>query len=145
MPEKTVFMRGLPVYLQGVRASTRLLNPSVGGVVERGTFHFGGSMFRPRLLGFLIGVAGMASLASGCVVRARGTTSAHVQGSAHVDTGSVVYVNAYPPEPQYEVVTASPGAGYVWIDGYWDWRGGSWVWVNGHWQAERVGYVYISS
>jgi hypothetical protein len=27
----------------------------------------------------------------------------------------------------------APGPGYVWTDGYWDWRGRNWVWIDGRW------------
>lgn len=27
--------------------------------------------------------------------------------------------------------------GYVWQEGYWDWRGRQRVWVRGHWVRER--------
>jgi hypothetical protein len=38
-----------------------------------------------------------------------------------------------PPPPVAVVVPAAPGPGYVWIEGYWDWRGGSRCWVPGRW------------
>ena len=37
-----------------------------------------------------------------------------------------------PPPAQYEVITESPGVDFVWIGGYWVWRGG-WVWAPGRW------------
>jgi len=45
------------------------------------------------------------------------------------------YVARYgpPPPPRYGMVGRAPGPGYVWTDGYWDWRGGNWFWVNGVW------------
>ena len=33
------------------------------------------------------------------------------------------------------VVGTSPGAGYVWTEGYWDLREGRWHWVDGQWQV----------
>jgi hypothetical protein len=30
-------------------------------------------------------------------------------------------------------------AGFIWIDGHWDWRDGQWQWTNGHWERERSG------
>jgi hypothetical protein len=39
-----------------------------------------------------------------------------------------------PPPPQADPVIASPGPGYVWIAGSWEWRG-RWVWVGGYWAA----------
>ena len=39
-----------------------------------------------------------------------------------------------PPPPRAGVVGYAPAPGYVWCDGYWDWRGGRWFWINGTWQ-----------
>src|SRR5258706_13389076 len=50
-----------------------------------------------------------------------------------------IYVNIAPPAPRYEVVPA-PRGGYVWVPGYWDWRGNHHVWARGHWERERHGY-----
>ncbi len=38
-----------------------------------------------------------------------------------------------PPAPRVEVYSAAPGPGYVWIGGFWDWRGGGYVWTPGYW------------
>jgi hypothetical protein len=38
-----------------------------------------------------------------------------------------------PPPPGYRAVVVSPGPGYVWIDGYQDWRGRRYAWVPGRW------------
>lgn len=51
------------------------------------------------------------------------------------------YANGYvaisvPPPPAPYVtgpVGYAPGAGYVWIDGFWNLNGGRWSWVNGRW------------
>ncbi len=48
------------------------------------------------------------------------------------DTTTVVE-SAPPAAPPTTVVVASPGPGYVWVDGDWEWDGGTWVWVGGHW------------
>jgi len=52
-----------------------------------------------------------------------------------------IYVNIAPPAPRYEVVPA-PRAGYVWVPGYWDWRGNHHVWARGHWERERHGMYW---
>jgi hypothetical protein len=46
-----------------------------------------------------------------------------------------------PPPPRVEVVPASR-RGYVWVPGYWGWRGNRHHWVGGTWVRERRGYVY---
>jgi hypothetical protein len=46
-----------------------------------------------------------------------------------------VYVETAPPAMQTEVVPVSPGPGYVWVGGYWNWGPSrSYVWVPGAWQ-----------
>src|SRR5262249_54546213 len=66
-------------------------------------------------------------------------------GYANTSVGepSPAYVSSMPPEPLYEQMSASPGEGSVWIDGYWHWNGYEWVWVNGRWEREQLGYVYV--
>jgi hypothetical protein len=38
-----------------------------------------------------------------------------------------------PPGVRAEVTIASPGPGYFWVPGYWDWVNTDWVWVPGAW------------
>ena len=61
--------------------------------------------------------------------------------------GSGVYVGTRygpPPPPRYGFVGVAPGPGYVWTDGYWDWRGSRWYWVNGAWRrAPRARAVWV--
>jgi len=52
-------------------------------------------------------------------------------------------VESMPPDPLYEQMSASPGPGWVWIDGYWHWDGAEWVWVPGRWEHQQDGYVYV--
>ena len=52
-----------------------------------------------------------------------------------------LYVDIAPPASRYEVVPA-PRAGYVWVPGFWDWRGNRHVWARGHWERERRGYFW---
>ena len=44
------------------------------------------------------------------------------------------YVVNGPPPLQSEIVVASPGPGYVWVPGYWNWGGADYVWVGGGWR-----------
>ena len=48
--------------------------------------------------------------------------------------GNYVAVRYAPPPPRYGVMGYSPGPGYVWCDGYWDWRGNNWIWIQGAWR-----------
>ncbi|HSP66452.1 MAG TPA: YXWGXW repeat-containing protein [Bryobacteraceae bacterium] len=47
--------------------------------------------------------------------------------------GYAYYASTPPPPLRTEVRIASPGAGFVWIDGYWGYRGGAYAWVPGVW------------
>ena len=39
-----------------------------------------------------------------------------------------------PPPARYGAVGYAPGPGYIWTDGYWDWRGKDYIWVQGNWR-----------
>ncbi len=69
-----------------------------------------------------------------------------------------VYVRTGPPPVRAEVVGVAPGAGYVWVPGYYRYDGGSYVWVGGrwdrpprrnarwergHWERDRRGWYYV--
>ena len=47
--------------------------------------------------------------------------------------GGAYYVRNGPPAPRYAVIGVAPGPGFVWTNGYWDWRGRNWVWTEGRW------------
>lgn len=47
-----------------------------------------------------------------------------------------------PPALRYERRIASPGAGYVYVKGFWNWDGGSWQWVPGRWDRPAVADAY---
>ena len=49
-------------------------------------------------------------------------------------SGAVYYANVPPPPARAEVYGVAPGPGYVWLSGYWGWRGGGYVWVPGYWR-----------
>jgi hypothetical protein len=53
------------------------------------------------------------------------------------------YVSNRPADVRY-VRPGSPGPGYVWITGDWQWRGGSYHWKEGHWHAARAGQNWKS-
>ena len=52
-----------------------------------------------------------------------------------------VVIRVAPPQLRTEVIPVSR-RGYVWVPGYWNWRGHRHVWVPGVWVRERRGYVY---
>lgn len=54
------------------------------------------------------------------------------------------YVGFGPPAPVVETAPVSPGAGYVWTPGYYNYANGGYVWVNGAWRRpplHRHAYV----
>lgn len=52
-------------------------------------------------------------------------------------------VSEQPAVPYYER-PASPGVGYVWIDGDWYWSGGRYVYRNGYWARPRGHRVWVT-
>jgi Glycine zipper len=50
-----------------------------------------------------------------------------------MNTSASIVATQAPPPPQTEVVVASPGPDYVWVDGDWTWNGVAWVWIGGRW------------
>jgi hypothetical protein len=45
-----------------------------------------------------------------------------------------VYLRVGPPAPIVEARPVMPGAGYVWVGGYYRWDGHRHVWVPGRWE-----------
>ncbi len=69
-----------------------------------------------------------------------------------------VYVRTGPPPLRAEAAIVSPGPGYVWVPGYYQYRGGGYLWVGGryerpprararwvapHWQRDRRGWYFV--
>ena len=52
-----------------------------------------------------------------------------------------IYVQVAPPAPRYERFP-EPRRGFVWVPGYWDWRGHRHIWIGGVWLKARHGYQY---
>jgi hypothetical protein len=46
--------------------------------------------------------------------------------------GGYYYASTPPPPLRYESIGVAPGPGYVWLNGYWGWRGNRYVWVPGY-------------
>jgi WXXGXW repeat (2 copies) len=47
--------------------------------------------------------------------------------------GAAFYATTPPPPVRVEARGIAPGQGFVWIDGYWGYRGGRYDWVPGRW------------
>lgn len=68
------------------------------------------------------------------------TVQPSVTGAAASVEANVEYVQASPPAPYTEVITVSPGVGYIWAPGLWYWSSGRHVWRAGAWQRPPYGY-----
>jgi hypothetical protein len=51
-----------------------------------------------------------------------------------------VLVESRPPHELVEAVPVGPGAGYVWIRGFWRWDRRDFVWERGRWLMIERGY-----
>ena len=77
------------------------------------------------------------------------------------DLGVGIQVSGPPPAYRHESRLVRPGPDFIWVDGYWDWRGGgagyewvpgAWVrppraharWERPRWQHRRGGTFYIA-
>ncbi len=83
-------------------------------------------------------LASLTALAAGCAVGVE-------PGPATVgvaDDGTV-YPTVPPPDPIPEMAPPSPGYGYVWINGYWDWTGADWTWYSGYWAPRAEASMYV--
>jgi hypothetical protein len=75
--------------------------------------------------------------------------------TAVLPASAQVYIQIAPPTPVVEIVPASPGSGYVWVPGRYNYNGGRYVWAggsyqrhagrycNGHWRHDARGYVWV--
>lgn len=64
-----------------------------------------------------------------------------------VNVGPAYPVGGYyaappPPPPPVAYMPASPGPGYVWVQGYWGYVGNRYVWNNGYWNQPAYAYGY---
>ncbi len=104
-------------------------------------------MSQVRKLSILLGLATAAVVLTGCVVTPYYpaqtrivTTQPSVAVTADTGSASVEYVQTAPPAAYNEVITVSPGVGYIWTPGLWYWSGGRHVWRAGNWQRPPSGY-----
>ena len=55
---------------------------------------------------------------------------------------------AYPATPPPDLIPEypppSPGYGYLWIRGYWDWTGYDWTWNSGFWTPRQAGITFYA-
>jgi hypothetical protein len=72
----------------------------------------------------LLGVMGAALALAGC---------ADTYGHGNY------YARTPPPPSRYERYDEAPGPGYVWINGYWGYRGNNYYWNSGRWERPPRG------
>ena len=94
----------------------------------------------------------MKKIFLGAILAAAGWIVASMPASAQ----TYIYVRTAPPAAIYETVPARPGAGYVWVGGYYRWNGYQYVWVHGHyvrhagawcgghWRHGARGYYWVA-
>ena len=58
----------------------------------------------------------------------------------HTTPYGVTYVGVAPPVLRTEVITTSPGSGFVWVGGHWGWRDNDYRWISGSWVRPSAGY-----
>ena len=81
-----------------------------------------------RKIGSVLVLAALAGPVTGCMVYGRPRVG-------------VVYVAGGPPVERVEVIPAAPGVGFVWIRGYWAYRGGAYAWEPGRWAQPAPGHT----
>ena len=62
-------------------------------------------------------------------------------GAIPLTASADVVVRVGPPAAMHEEVPEAR-RGYVWVPGYYDYRGGKYVWSRGHWEKERHGQYW---
>ncbi len=78
-----------------------------------------------------------------------GSTATNPDGSGVgvVVGGGQVNVNVHgPSQAPPPMRVESPGAsrrGFVWVNGYYEWRGNAYTWIPGHWEREKANQVWF--
>lgn len=60
-------------------------------------------------------------------------------GTAGAVSASTVIVQQAPPPPPVETIVISPGPGFIWVGGEWEWNN-RWVWRSGYWGRPPAGF-----
>lgn len=80
----------------------------------------------------------MMGMFTGCATfSSSGTATA---GGEKID---VPVSEAPPPEKAEGARPASPGYGYIWVGGYWDYLDGNYIWRDGRWVQGKADYEYV--
>jgi hypothetical protein len=60
-------------------------------------------------------------------------------GSQLVTSCSGYFIATGPPDPPDEVIIVAPSPHYVWVPGYYEYRGGSYIWIKGSYRLPPRG------
>src|SRR5262245_49153852 len=83
----------------------------------------------------------VAALWMGCAVVSSDSGTGSGGGSGA--NALTMQVNSGPPADKPETRMASPGFGYIWVAGYWDYLDGNYVWRGGRWVQAKADYEYV--
>lgn len=67
-------------------------------------------------------------------------TVVFVAACASTPRGERVYVRDAPPAERVEVISTSPGPGYAWVAGHWNWDNRQYIWIPGRWMVPERGH-----
>jgi len=85
-----------------------------------------------------------ALLFAGCATTSASTTTAPTAAATAADPqADGVEVHTPPPAPPSETRPASPGFGYIYVAGYWEWIGNGYVWHPGRWIQGKADFELV--
>jgi hypothetical protein len=82
----------------------------------------------------------MLGFVGGCATLSSSSGNPSGDNKTQID----VPVNSQPPPEKTEAARpASPGYGYIWVAGYWDYLDGNYIWRDGRWVQGKPDYEYV--
>jgi len=90
-------------------------------------------------------LAAVTGLTAGVGARkARAQVEVYAAPGGEVVEEGVAYPATPPPDLIPEYPPPSPGYGYMWVNGYWDWTGVDWSWNSGFWTPRQAGVTFYA-
>jgi hypothetical protein len=90
-------------------------------------------MYRSLLL-----VLALSLGAGGCAFLSSDTSASNARSALSEQVN-----DAPPPDKAEGARPASPGFGYIWVAGYWDYLDGNFIWRDGRWVQGKPDYEYV--
>jgi hypothetical protein len=84
-----------------------------------------------------------AFLLAGCATTSSSTTTPAAAAASADGQPEGIEVHTPPPAPPPETRPPSPGFGYIYVAGYWEWIDGSYVWHPGRWIPGKADYELV--